>query len=785
MSTRTFGQPIKRNEDPRLLTGRALFTDDVDLPGMLHVAFVRSQFAHAHIRAIDVSAAREMPGVVAVYTAEDLGNYWQPGPLLVPPPPVPDMVFNERTQVPLAKDKVRHAGEAIVAVVAESRYIAEDAAEQVFVDYAPLPAIVNLEDALKPDAVLIHEDLDRNLNAHVVQRKGTYEDAAAQADLIVKRRFVYDRGTAAAMENRGIVADWDAKAEQLTMWDTTQAPVVIRNGIAGMLGLSANQVRVIAPFIGGGFGPKIMMFYPEEVLLPWISMRLGRPVKWIEDRQENFFSTTQERGQIHESEMAVTKDGRVLGVKDVFLHDAGAYAPYGLTVALNSQCTLLGQYDVPNYYTEFHSVFTNKPIVTPYRGAGRQHGVFVMERLLDAAAKELGLDRVEIRRKNLIPPEKFPYNNEIIYQDFAPLVYDSGNYAPALERAVELIDYQRFLEEEQPRLRTEGKHVGLGLVTYVEGTGIGPYEGARVTVETSGRISVATGIGTQGQGHYTSFAQIVADQLGADVTDVRLVTGDTAEFYWGAGTFASRGAVVAGNAIHAAAVAVRKKILAKASVELEVDEADLELVDGTVRVKGVPSTAIKLGDLAARANPLRGAVKPGTEPGLEATDYFGPERGATASGVHAMIVEVDPETMLIDIKRYVVVHDCGRVINPMILEGQIHGGVAQGIGNAFYEELVWDEHGQLLNASFMDYLLPTADTMPVIETDHVETPSPLNPLGIKGAGEAGAIPVGPLFAQALEDALSAFHVEITEIPLSPNKLFALIHGDEEATGTDA
>ncbi|MCB9160322.1 MAG: xanthine dehydrogenase family protein molybdopterin-binding subunit [Caldilineaceae bacterium] len=785
MSTRTFGQPIKRNEDPRLLTGRALFTDDVDLPGMLHVAFVRSQYAHAHIRGVDVSAAQAMPGVVAVYTAADLGDYWQPGPLLVPPPPVPEMVFNERTQVPLAKDKVRHAGEAIVAVVATSRYIAEDAAEQVFVDYAPLPAVVNLEDALKPDAVLIHEDLDRNLNAHVVQRKGTYEDAAAQADLIVKRRFVYDRGTAAAMENRGIVADWDAKAEQLTMWDTTQAPVVIRNGIAGMLGLSANQVRVIAPFIGGGFGPKIMMFYPEEVLLPWISMRLGRPVKWIEDRQENFFSTTQERGQLHESEIAVTKDGRVLGVKDVFLHDAGAYAPYGLTVALNSQCTLLGQYDVPNYYTEFHSVFTNKPIVTPYRGAGRQHGVFVMERLLDAAAKELGLDRVEIRRKNLIPPEKFPYNNEIIYQDFAPLVYDSGNYAPALERAVELIDYRRFLDEEQPRLRAEGKHVGLGLVTYVEGTGIGPYEGARVTVETSGRISVATGIGTQGQGHYTSFAQIVADQLGADVTDVRLVTGDTAEFYWGAGTFASRGAVVAGNAIHAAAVAVRKKILAKASVELEVDEADLELVDGTVRVKGVPSTAIKLGDLAARANPLRGAVKPGTEPGLEATDYFGPERGATASGVHAMIVEVDPETMLIDIKRYVVVHDCGRVINPMILEGQIHGGVAQGIGNAFYEELVWDENGQLLNASFMDYLLPTADTMPVIETDHVETPSPLNPLGIKGAGEAGAIPVGPLFAQALEDALSAFGVEITEIPLSPNKLFALIHGDEDATGTDA
>jgi CO/xanthine dehydrogenase Mo-binding subunit len=470
----------------------------------------------------------------------------------------------------------------------------------------------------------------------------------------------------------------------------------------------------------------------------------------------------------------VTNDGRVLGVKDVFLHDAGAYAPYGLTVALNSQCTLLGQYDVPNYYTEFKSVFTNKPIVTPYRGAGRQHGVFVMERLLDIAAKELGMDRVEIRRRNFIPPDKFPYNNQIIYQDFAPLIYDSGNYEPALDKAVELIGYHQFIQEEQPRLRAAGKHVGIGIVTYVEGTGIGPYEGARVTIETSGRVSVATGVGTQGQGHYTSFAQIVAEQLGVSVENVRLTTGDTAEFYWGAGTFASRGAVVAGNAIHAAAVKVREKVLKKAGEELEVAIEDLELVDGLARVKGSPETAIKLGDLAARANPMRGAVKPGTEPGLEATDYFGPERGATASGVHAMIVEVDPETMLVEIKKYVVVHDCGVVINPMILEGQIQGGVAQGIGNAFYEQLHFDENGQLLNASFMDYLVPTADTVPTILTDHVETPSPLNPLGIKGAGEAGAIPVGPLFAQAVEDAFDSVQLEILEIPLSPNRLFALL-----------
>ncbi|MBX3016193.1 MAG: xanthine dehydrogenase family protein molybdopterin-binding subunit [Caldilineaceae bacterium] len=775
MSTRYFGQSIKRNEDPRLLTGQALFTDDVHLPGMLHAAFVRSDYAHGYIRQIDTTAARAMPGVVAIYTAAELGDYWQPGPLLVPPPPIPDLVFQPRTQVPLAKGKVRHVGEPLAVVVAISRYLAEDAAEKVLVAIEPLPAVVDIEQALAPDAPLLHEGLTQNLNAHAIQRKGDYESACQQADLLIRRRFVYDRGTAAAMENRGIVASWDAKSEQLLIYDTTQAPIAIRNGLAAMLGLSEKQVRVIAPFIGGGFGPKIMMFYPEEVTLAWITVQLGQPVKWIEDRQENFYATTQERGQVHEAEMALTRDGRVLGVKDLFLHDAGAYAPYGLTVALNSQCTLLGQYDVPHYYSEFRSVFTNKPIVTPYRGAGRQHGVFVMERLLDLAAKTLGIDRVEIRRRNLIPPDKFPYNNQVIYQDFAPLVYDSGNYEPALDRAVELIDYHRFLAEEQPSLRAQGKLVGIGVVTYVEGTGIGPYEGAKVTIETSGRVSVATGVGTQGQGHYTSFAQIVAEQLGVAVENIRLVTGDTAEFYWGAGTFASRGAVVAGNAIHAAAVKVREKVLKKASEELEVAIDDLELVDGVVRVQGSPATAMKLGDLAARANPMRGAVKPGAEPGLEATDYFGPERGATASGVHAMIVEVDPETCLVEIKKYVVVHDCGRVINPMILEGQIQGGVAQGIGNAFYEQLHFDAAGQLLNSSLMDYLLPSADTVPSILTDHVETPSPLNPLGVKGAGEAGAIPVGPLFAQAIEDALAHPSLEILEIPLSPNRLFALLH----------
>ncbi len=789
--TRYFGKRIKRNEDPRLLTGQALFVDDVNLPNMGHVAFVRSPHAHARILSIDVSAAEEMAGVIAVYFAESMGDDWVHGPLLVSPPPIDNIIFNERTQVPLARDKVRYAGEPVVAVVAESRYIAEDAVDQIWVDYEPLPVAVDLEKAILEDAPQVHDDLayipgvGANVNAHVVQIKGDgarFDAIARKAAHVVKRRFYYDHGTAAAMENRGVVADWDHRAGRLTIWDTTQAPVFVRNIMAGYLGLSENQVRVIAPFIGGGFGPKIMMFYPEEVIVTWAAMQLKRPLKWIEDRSENFVATTQERDQIHWAEMALDGDGRILAIRDKFLHDAGAYAPYGLTVPLNSQCTLLGCYDIPAYFSEFTAVFTNKTIVTPYRGAGRQHGVFVMERLLDIAARELGLDRTEIRRRNFIPPDKFPYNNEIIFQDFAPLRYDSGNYEPALDKAMELIGYEEFFSKTQPEARQEGRHLGLGLVCYVEGTGIGPYEGARVQVQSNGRVSVATGIGTQGQGHFTSFAQIVADQLGVKVTDVDLVTGDTDQFHWGAGTFASRGAVVAGNAINAAAHDVRQKILKLASAELDnIAEEHLELVNGHVQIKDTPDSAIPLGQLAQKANPMRGAVKPGTEPGLESSNYFGPEYGATASGVHAMIVEMDPETMELKILRYVIVHDCGEVINPLILDGQIHGGTVQGIGNAFYEKLNYSSDGQLLSGSFMDYLLPTSMEAPHMEVDHIATPSPLNPLGIKGAGEAGAIPVGPLFAQAIEDALADTGIEILEIPLSPSRVWNLV---EENTATD-
>jgi carbon-monoxide dehydrogenase large subunit len=776
---KVIGKRVKRVEDPRLLTGQALFVGDVNLPGMLHAAFLRSDYAHAKLVSIDTSAAKEILGVVGVYTAEDMGEDWEPGPPLVSPPPtLENVIFNSRRQVPLVKDKVKHAGEIIAVVVAEDRYIAEDAVEEILFELDPLPVVTDLEKCLEADSPLVHEDLDSNLAAHLVQEKGDYEAAKKKADLVIQRRFHLDRGAAAAMENRGIVVNWDEKSQNLTVWDATQSPIPIRNGIADRLGLRTHQVRVIAPFVGGGFGPKIMMFYAEEMVLPWISMKLGRPVKWIEDRRENFYATTQEREQIHDIEMALNKDGIILGIKQKFIHDTGAFNPYGLTTPLNTQSHSMGGYDVENYYSDLTVVFTNKTIVTPVRGAGRPQGIYVVERLLDIASRELGIDPMEIRRKNFIPPEAFPYNHEIIDQAFTELVFDSGNYEPAFDKALEALDYEKFIKEEQPKLRAEGKHVGIGVIPFVETTGVGPYEGARVSVETTGKISAATGVGTQGQSHMTSFAQIVAEQLSVEVEDVSMVTGDTAEIHWGTGTFASRGAVVAGNAVLAAAKDVRHKVLKLASKVLETPEEELELENGMVRVADLPDRSIRLGELAVLANPFRGAVEPGTEPGLESTKYFGPAYGATAFGVHGMILEVDPETMMIKIHKYIAVEDCGTMINPLVVEGQIHGGVSMGIGNSYYEKLHYDDNGQLLNASLADYLLPTSAEMPHIDVYHMNTPAPNNELGTKGVGEAGAIPVPAVFAQALENALPEYNLEILETPLSPNQLFELLHKRE-------
>lgn len=768
MATRWFGERVPRNEDPRLLSGRGTYIDDIQRPAMLHAAFYRSPHGHARIMRVDTAAAKTHPGVVAVFVTDDLPpSIRGPLPKLIPHP----TLIHHKTQVALARDYVHHVGEPVVMIVAQNRYVAEDAVDLIEVEFEPLPAVIDLEDAARPGSPTVHEDLATNIAAHYTQRVGHVEDAFAQAAHVFRERIIMDRGSSSPIETRGVVAEWDGRARHLMVWDTTQAPIRIRNFLSQLFGLPQNNIRVVAPDIGGGFGPKIMMCYPEEIMITHAAIALGRPVKWIEDRREHFVATNHERLQIHDAEIAVDDDGRILGVRTVFLHDAGAYIAYGLIVPIVASTTLPGPYRIPNYHAEFKAVFTNKTQVSPYRGAGRPHGVFVMERLMDRVARELRIDRAKVRRRNLIQPDAFPYDVGLIYQDNAPLIYDSGNYPAVLDKVLELIGYKTW-PARQDAARREGRAMGLGLALYVEGTGIGPYEGCRVTVEPSGKVFAATSVGTQGQGHYTAFAQIIADALGTDVRDVVLTTGDTGAFGWGTGTFASRAAVVAGNAVALAAKAVREKTLTVAATMLEARPDDLELAGGKVFVKGSPSRTIALGDVAAAANPLRGTIPAEWEgPGLEASRYFAPPRGSFAGGAHAAILEIDRQTGAIRVHQYVVVHDCGRVINPLILEGQIRGGVAQGIGGAFYEQLIYDEHGQLLTQTFMDYLLPTAAEVPEIDIAHVETPSPLNPLGVKGAGEAGVIPVPAVFASAIDDALGT---RIVEMPLAQARLAEII-----------
>lgn len=781
--------PTRRNEDPRLLRGLGSYVDDIDPPGVLHAAILRSPYGHARFSRVDTSAARAQPDVRAVFTAQDLGDFNQPAPLVVPHP----NLTHGRTQKPLADGKVCFIGEAVAMVVAEDRYIAEDAVGLIEVDWEPLPAVVDFQHAADHGAPLVHEDVADNVAARLVQTVGDPESAFRSAAHVFDETLYIERSCGSPIEARGVVAVWDAHHQSLMVWDATQAPLTIKNGLANMLGLPEFKVEVVAPDVGGGFGTKIMMFFPEEVLVPWAAIRLGQPVKWTEDRREHFIAANQERGQAHTARVAVDASGHILGVESAFIHDTGAYTPYGMIVPIITATQLPGPYRVPNYRSAFTVVYTNTPCVSPYRGAGRPHACFVMERLIDRIARELHLDPNEVRRRNFVQPDEFPWDVGLPFQDGAPTRYDSGNYAAGLQMAEQMIDIPAFRAQQAAAL-ADGRYLGLGFAAYVEGTGIGPYEGAHVRVEPSGRVLAMTGLTSQGQGHYTSFAQIVADELGCDVSDVTVVTGDTSRFNWGAGTFASRALVTAGNAMGLAARSVREKAAALAAELLEASPSDLEFVDGRVRVRGAPGRELTLGALATAANPIRYAygkeasqaalqlVKPregavldvGQEPGLEARGFFAPERATWASGQHAAIVEVFPATGDIRFLRYVVVHDCGVVINPTIVEGQIHGGVAQGIGGAFYERLHFDDSGQLLNASFMDFLMPTAVEVPEIEVAHIETPSPLNPLGVKGVGEAGTIPVAPLLAEAIEDALGPFGVRVREMPLSPGRIRELI-----------
>ena len=789
MTTRTVGARIPRNEDPRLLQGRGCFVDDIQPAGVLHAAVLRSPHAHARIVAIDATRARALPGVALVLTAADLGELDQPTPLLIPNP----ALTHPRTPRPLAADEVRYVGEPVALVISDSRYLAEDALEAIEVTWQPLPVVASLDAARAEGAPLVHADVPGNRAARLAQRVGDPDAVLAGAARVFRETLWIERSCGSPIETRVVVAEWDARAGALRVWDATQAPLPIKNGLARMFGLPEFKVDVIAPDVGGGFGTKIMLFYPEEILVPLAAIRLGRPVKWIEDRHEHLIAANQERGQIHDVDVAVDGDGRILALRDRFVHDAGAYTPYGIIVPLITSTQLPGPYRLPHYAVEFDVVYTNTAIVTPYRGAGRPHGAFVMERVIGRVARELGLEAVEVRRRNFIQPHEFPWDVGLTFQDGGPTRYDSGDYPRGLEMALETIGFRDF-RARQAEARRQGRHLGLGVACYVEGTGIGPYEGAHVRVEPSGRVLVATGLTTQGQGHATTFAQIAADALGCDPADVTVITGDTRRFNWGAGTFASRALVTSGNAVGVAARKVRNKALRIAADLLEASPDDLEIANGRVSVRGAPASALTLGALATVANPIRyaygkeatdaalrlvkprpGAVlAPDEEPGLEAHGYYAPPHATFASGCHAVIVEVDPATGEVKIIKYAVHHDCGRMINPMIVEGQIRGGVAQGVGGALYERIVYDGEGQPLTTTFMDFLMPTAMEVPSIEIVHTETPSPLNPLGVKGVGEAGAIPGPALLAEAVDDALAPFGVRVREMPLGPDRLRQLI-----------
>ncbi|HSO55357.1 MAG TPA: aerobic carbon-monoxide dehydrogenase large subunit, partial [Actinomycetes bacterium] len=648
------------------------------------------------------------------------GPMAEPLPLLIPHP----RLHAGRTAYPLANGVVRHVGEPVVMVVARDRYLAEDACERIAVTYEPLAPVVGLDAAVAAERA-VHDDVPDNVAAWMVQEHGDARAAVAAAPHRLELDLSIERSASMPLEGRGVYARWDAADRSLRVYSSTQTSTSVRFALAVKLGVPVDRVEVVAPDVGGGFGVKIVHPWPEEVLVPWAAIRLGREVKWAEDRREHFVASAHERGQRHHVSVGFDDDGRLLGLDVEFLHDNGAYTPYGIIVPIITATQLLGPYKPGAYRAEFRSLYTNTVIVTPYRGAGRPQAAFAMERTMDAIAAYLHRDRAEVRATNFIQPDEMPYDHHLTFQDGRPLVYDSGDYPATLDKIKKLVGWDEF-EAFREEARAAGRRVGIGLACYVEGTGVGPYEGAHVRVETNGTVVVATGLTTQGQGHETAFAQVAAEVLGVPVERVTVVTGDTRRFKYAVGTFASRAAVMSGNAIALAAGKVRAKALRIAAEALETDPDDLEVADGMVRVKGAPEREIALETVAVLANPLRYAFDEQTklatqfmvgrgaddppvaeddEPGLEATDWYSPIRSTFANGMHAVVVETDPDTAEIQILRYCVVHDCGRLINPRIVEGQIHGGVAQGVGGALYERMVYDEHGQLLNASFMDFLM--------------------------------------------------------------------------------
>jgi carbon-monoxide dehydrogenase large subunit len=770
MGVKQFGARVTRLEDPALLSGRGRFVDDVKLPGTLHACFVRSPHAHAKLLGFETEATLAMPGVHAVITADDLPEPMRhdPLPLLLPNP-----ALVARTQLALARNEVCYVGQTVAVVVADTRYLAEDAAAALIPQYDVLPAASDCRAAAAENAPHAHSDLSSNVASTFRLNYGDVEGAFARAAHVFKEEFWQHRGGGMAMETRAVLAHHEPLSDLLTVWSGTQTPHIGRRTLADLLGRDLQSIRMIAPDVGGGFGPKAI-FYPEEAVIPAVALKLGRPVKWIEDRREHFLSATQERDQYWRMEIAVDPEGKVLGIRGRMLHDSGAFVPWGIIMPYIAASTVPGPYVIPSFDVETQVVLTNKVPTTPVRGAGRPQAVFAMERLLDRVARELKLDRAEVRRRNFIQPEQMPYEVGLIFRDGKPLVYDSGDYPQGQQKALELAEYGGFRERQKAAL-DQGRFIGIGFANYVEGTGIGPFEGVTVRVLPSGKVAVATGATNQGQGTRTTLSQIIAEQVGCRLDDIVMTIGDTGAISQGVGAFASRQAVNAGSSALLAGQAVRVQLIALAARTLGLPEADFDLEDGKAVAQRGNKPSISFGELARLAQGIPGVCFPaGQTAGIEHTAYYTPSQAAYCSGTHVAEVQVDAMTGGVKVIKYTVTHDVGRVINPLIVDGQVQGGVAHGIGNALLEWMQYDDNAQPLTTSFADYMLPMATDVPTCNITHIETVNPFNPLGVKGAGEGGTIPAPAAIISAIEDALSPFGVHFAETPLTPERIVATL-----------
>jgi CO/xanthine dehydrogenase Mo-binding subunit len=757
---------VRRREDPRLITGAGEFVDDLRVPGSLHAAMLRTPHAHARIRAIDVGAARRAPGVVGVFVASDLGAAGEPMPIYAPHPalPVPCKIR------PLAAGRVRFVGEPVAVVIADDVYRAHDALDLIRADYEPLPAVVDVEAALAPGAPVLHEEVGSNVVAEWRQRVGDAEAALRAAPVVVRTRIRLARGGAHPLEPRSLVAEW--RDETLTIRGAVQMVHRHRGVIAGQLGLPEDRVRVIAPpDVGGGFGTK-GMYYPEYIVVAELARRLARPIKWVETRREHTLVACVERDQVHDVTIAATREGALLALRDDFIHEMGAYTISGLNLPQNAMIHSVGSYVIPSLDLRFRGVVTTTTPVGAYRGAGRPYGTGVIERAMDALARELGMDPVELRRRNLVPADRHPYATGLTTAGRGPVDYDSGDYARCMALVLEALDMPAA-RQEQARLRAAGRYLGIGLVNYVEATATVPNESAVVRVHADGRVTVVSGAAPQGQGHVTLFSRLVGRQLGVDPDAVEVLTGDTALVATGGGTYGSRTAAIGGSAALLASRAVLDKARRVAAHLLEAAPADVVVEAGRFSVRGLPSRAVGWPEVAAAAH---GGRVPGEAAGLEDTQVFAVSQSSFANGTHAVVLEVDPDTGAVTVRRWIVAHDCGHVLEPGIVDGQIHGAVVQGLPDALNVQLAYDEGGQRLTATLMDYVLATAADAPAtFELRHLESPTPLNPLGAKGAGEGGIMPVHPLIAQAIEDALAPFGCgPIERVPVTREEIRAMV-----------